>query len=158
MEIKIKLVDTSDEYKDVLKIRKEVFIDEQKISEKIEIDAYEFSSNYIIAFSNGSPVGTARWRSVGTAIKHERFAVKMKFRNRGIGQKLNKFILNNIPNDKIIYLNSQESAIGFYEKLGFLVSGPPFKEAGIVHKKMIYQRNPITKAWIIFLILLVYSC
>ena len=146
MEIKIKLVDTSDEYKDVLKIRKEVFIDEQKISEKIEIDAYEFSSNYIIAFSNGSPVGTARWRSVGQAIKLERFAVKMKFRNRGIGQKLNKFILDNIPNDKIIYLNSQESAIGFYEKLEFLVSGPPFKEAGIVKKKMIYQRNPITKA------------
>tara|TARA_B100001996_G_scaffold63978_2_gene46043 strand:+ start:30682 stop:31122 length:441 start_codon:yes stop_codon:yes gene_type:complete len=146
MDLKIKRVDTSDGYKDALKIRKEVFIDEQKISEKIEIDSYEYSSNYIIALLNGKPVATARWRSVGSEIKLERFAVKMKFRNKGIGQKMNKFILDIIPNDKVIYLNSQESAIGFYEKIGFFVSGPPFKEAGIVHKKMIYKRNDKTKA------------
>ena len=36
MVLKIKEVDTSHEYQDVLKIRKKVFIDEQKISEKIE--------------------------------------------------------------------------------------------------------------------------
>ena len=38
-------------------------------------------------------------------------------------------------------LNSQETAIGFYEKLGFKVSGLPFSEAGIIHKKMIFSGN-----------------
>ena len=54
MELKIKAVDTSNEYQDVLKIRKKVFIDEQKISEKIEIDSNEKSSNYVIALINNT--------------------------------------------------------------------------------------------------------
>ena len=54
---------------------------------------------------------------------------------------LNDFILNEIPADKTIFLNSQETAIEFYIKLGFKVTGSPFTEAGISHTKMIYSRN-----------------
>lgn len=141
MDLKIKAVDTSHEYQDVLKIRKKVFIDEQKISEKIEIDSNEKSSKYIIALINSIAVGTARWRDDGSKVKLERFAVLKEHRNKGIGRKLNEFILKQVPVNRTIYLNSQESAIGFYENLGFEVSGSSFKEAGIIHKKMIYQRN-----------------
>ncbi len=141
MELKIKAVDTSNEYQDVLKIRKKVFIDEQKISEKIEIDSNEKSSNYVIALINNTAVGTARWRDDGSNVKLERFAVTKEYRYRGIGRKLNEFILKQVPTNRTIFLNSQESAIGFYENLGFIVSGSPFKEAGIVHRKMIYRRN-----------------
>jgi len=140
MDLKIKQVDTSNEYQEVLKIRKKVFIEEQKISKKIEIDSYEKTSKYIIAFLNNRPVGTARWRKSGLEIKLERFAVLKDYRNKGIGRRLNNFILNEIPKNKIIYLNSQESAIGFYENLGFVESGSPFKEAGILHIKMIYKK------------------
>ena len=140
MDLKIKQVDTSNEYQEVLNIRKKVFIEEQKISKKIEIDSYEKTSKYIIAFLNNRPVGTARWRKSGLEIKLERFAVLKDYRNKGIGRRLNNFILNEIPKSKIIYLNSQESAIGFYENLGFVVSGSPFKEAGILHIKMIYKK------------------
>ena len=125
----------------MLKIRKKVFIDEQKISEKIEIDSNEKSSKYIIALINSTAVGTARWRDDGSKVKLERFAVLKEYRNKGIGRKLNEFILKQVPLTRTIYLNSQESAIGFYENLGFEVSGSSFKEAGIIHKKMIYQRN-----------------
>jgi len=141
MDLKIKAVDTSHEYHDVLKIRKKVFIDEQKISEKIEIDSNEKSSKYIIALIDNTPVGTARWRDDGLKVKLERFAVIKDYRDKGIGRKLTEFILKQVPENRTIYLNSQESAIGFYENLGFIVSGSPFKEAGIVHKKMIYQSN-----------------
>ena len=72
MDLKIKQVDTSNEYQEVLKIRKKVFIEEQKISKKIEIDSYEKTSKYIIAFLNNRPVGTARWRKSGLEIKLER--------------------------------------------------------------------------------------
>jgi len=41
----------------------------------------------------------------------------------------------------LIYLHAQESAIGFYEKLGFESTGPKFEEANIVHQKMIYPRG-----------------
>ena len=79
MELKIKAVDTSNEYQDVLKIRKKVFIDEQKISEKIEIDSNEKSSNYVIALINNTAVGTARWRDDGSNVKLERFAVTKEY-------------------------------------------------------------------------------
>ena len=86
MVLKIKAVDTSHEYQDVLKIRKKVFIDEQKISEKIEIDSNEKSSKYIIALINSIAVGTARWRDDGSKVKLERFAVLKEYRNKGIGR------------------------------------------------------------------------
>ena len=38
----------------------------------------------------------------------------------------------------IFYLNAQESAISFYEKLGFDSIGPRFYEVGIAHQKMIF--------------------
>ena len=80
MVLKIKAVDKSHEYQDVLKIRKKVFIDEQKISEKIEIDSNEKSSKYIIALINSIAVGTARWRDDGSKVKLERFAVLKEYR------------------------------------------------------------------------------
>ena len=141
MDLKIKLVDTVKEYQTILKIRKTVFIDEQKIARKIEIDSNERSSQYVIALINDIPVGTARWRHINHEVKLERFAVLKEHRNKGIGRKLNNFILKKIPKNRTIFLNSQETAIGFYEKLGFKISGLPFSEAGIIHKKMIFSGN-----------------
>ena len=102
MFLYIKEVDTSHEYQDVLKIRKKVFIDEQKISEKIEIDSNEKSSKYIIALINSIAVGTARWRDDGSKVKLERFAVLKEHRNKGIGRKLNEFILKQVPVNRTI--------------------------------------------------------
>ena len=141
MDVKIKIVETVEEYQSILKIRKSVFIEEQKISEAIEIDSNEKKSQYIIAYFNETPVGTARWRYVDREVKLERFAVLKEYRKIGIGRMLNDFILNEIPPSKTIFLNSQETAIKFYIKLGFEVVGSPFTEAGISHTKMIYSRN-----------------
>ena len=44
MELKIKLVRTPQEQKNVLDIRRSVFIDEQQIPIEIEIDAFEESA------------------------------------------------------------------------------------------------------------------
>ena len=135
MELKIKLVRTPREQKNVLDIRRSVFIDEQQIPVEIEIDAFEESAIYVIAYFDEEAVGTARWREIGNTVKLERFAVLKNYRNKGIGRKLTMFIIDKIPQGKIIFLNSQESAIGFYSKLGFISKGPLFKEANICIKK-----------------------
>ena len=145
MELKIKLVRTYQEQKNVIDIRRSVFIDEQQIPVEIEIDAFEKSANYVIAYFGEEPVGTARWREIGDSIKLERFAVLKNYRNKGIGRKLTMFIIDLIPQGKIIFLNSQESAIGFYSKLGFTLHGPLFKEANILHQKMIFPRKSSMK-------------
>ena len=145
MELKIKLVRTPREQKNVLDIRRSVFIDEQQIPVEIEIDAFEESANYVIAYFDEEAVGTARWREIGNTVKLERFAVLKNYRNKGIGRKLTMFIIDRIPQGKIIFLNSQESAIGFYSKLGFISKGHLFKEANILHQKMIFPRKSSMK-------------
>jgi len=145
MELKIKLVRTPQEQKNVLDIRRSVFIDEQQIPVEIEIDAFEESAIYVIAYFDEEAVGTARWREIGNTVKLERFAVLKNYRNKGIGRKLTMFIIDRIPQGKIIFLNSQESAIGFYSKLGFISKGPLFEEANILHQKMIFPRKSSMK-------------
>ena len=145
MELKIKLVRTPREQKNVINIRRSVFIDEQQIPVEIEMDAFEESAIYVIAYFDEEAVGTARWREIGNTVKLERFAVLKNYRNKGIGRKLTMFIIDRIPQGKIIFLNSQESAIGFYSKLGFISKGPLFKEANILHQKMIFPRKSSMK-------------
>ena len=139
MEVNVKIIETTDEKAAVLAIRRTVFIEEQNIPQNIEIDANEEKANYILAYVDGQPVGTARWRETELGIKLERFAVLPHFRCHGIGKKLTRFILNEMNSQKSIYLNAQESVIPFYQKCGFQTVGPKFEEAnGIPHQKMIY--------------------
>ena len=146
MKLKIKLASSKNDLENVLKIRKLVFIKEQQIPTSIEIDKNENKSFYILAYFESQPVGTARWRDSGEGIKLERFAVLKQFRKKGIGSALTDFIIDHVPKERKIYLNSQHSAIGFYKKLGFVAEGPTFKEADITHQKMIYYRKSYKKA------------
>ncbi|MGM0613876.1 MAG: GNAT family N-acetyltransferase, partial [Bacteroidota bacterium] len=60
--------------------------------------------------------------------------------NHGIGSKVLHFVLEDLKNeDTTIYLNSQEKAVPFYERYGFVKSGEPFMEAGIRHFLMYYN-------------------
>lgn len=141
MEAQIKTVNTPEEKASVLSIRRAVFIQGLDIPEHIEIDENEDAAHYVLAEVENTPVGTARWRQTKEGIKLERFAVLHEYRSLGIGKQMTEFILDHMPNDAHIYLNSQDTAIGFYEKLGFQSVGPLFEEAGIQHQQMIFSRN-----------------
>ena len=138
METKVKLVKTEEEKIFVLSIRRQVFIEGLNIPENIEIDKNEDKAKYVLAKVDGTPAGTARWRKTEEGFKLERFAVLNKFQQMGIGRKMTEFIIKQIPNQEKIYLYSQDTAIGFYEKIGFISVESPFEEAGIKHQKMIF--------------------
>ena len=141
MDVQLNIVKTNDEKNLALNIRREVFIKGLNIPEHLEIDSNEESSKYILAKVDGKSVGTARWRKTDEGMKLERFAVLNDYRSICIGTMMNKFILNHLKNSKLIYLNAQESAISFYEKMGFKPIGPRFKEVNIEHQKMIYSKD-----------------
>jgi len=141
MDIQLKIIKTNDEKNLALNIRREVFIKGLNIPEHLEIDSNEESSKYILAKVDGKSVGTARWRKTDEGMKLERFAVLNDYRSIGIGTMMTKFILNQLKNSKLIYLNAQESAISFYEKIGFKPVGPRFREVNIEHQKMIYSKD-----------------
>ena len=117
-------------------IRKEVFVREQHCPEEIEWE-YENESNHFLAFYDGEPCGTARWRITNEGIKLERFAVLRNFRNKKVGAYLLKAVLADIPRDAAsIYLHAQLTAKNFYLRHAFVPVGPNFWEAGIEHVKM----------------------
>ena len=139
MNLKIQLVNTKKEYKNILEIRKKVFVEEQDVPIEIEIE-HENESFHVICFLDESAVATGRWRKTKHGIKLERFAVLKEYRNLGLGSKIVDFILTQVSLDDTIYLHAQEAVVNFYEKLGFKVFGEQFVEAGINHSKMIYER------------------
>ena len=141
MDVQLNIVKTNDEKNLALNIRREVFIKGLNIPEHLEIDSNEESSKYILAKVDGKSVGTARWRKTDEGMKLERFAVLNDYRSIGIGTMMTKFILNQLKNSKLIYLNAQESAIPFYQKIGFKPIGPRFREVNIEHQKMIYSKD-----------------
>jgi len=138
-EIHIKIAKSSKELTDIKEIRRQVFQKEQGISTNLDFDGKDDESDQIIAYINNHPVGTARIRYIDNVTdKIERMAVLKEFRKRDIGKQIVKYISNYIKRKglKKIILNAQESARGFYEKLGFNQEGDVFEEANIPHVKM----------------------
>ena len=141
MDVNVKIVESNDEKEFVISIRRIVFIQELNIPEHMEIDDNEDLATYVLAKVEGKNVGTARWRETNSGIKLERFAVLNQYRSYGVGTAMTKFILKQLDQSKLIYLNAQESAISFYEKLGFDSTGSMFDEVGIAHQKMIFPNS-----------------
>ena len=122
-------------------IRRQVFVDEQKVSAREEYDEFETSSTHFLARIDGVPCGTARWRRTSNGVKLERFAVLKAYRNRGVAKALLQAVLNDVfsqqpqPIERI-YLHAQLTAMPLYAGFGFVPVGPQFDEAGIQHQKM----------------------
>ena len=141
MVINIKTATTKKDKDKCFSIRRNVFVKEQNILEKIEFDDESIDATYFIAQYKNVYVGTARCRLTDFGIKLERFAVLKSYRNLGVGKQLALYILNSMKNEKLIYLHAQETVINFYSKLGFKRSGSQFFEAEIPHQKMIYNHR-----------------
>lgn len=121
-------------------IRTRVFVEEQKVDQRLEFDQYESDARHYLVFINDVPVATARWRETKDGVKLERFAVEIEYRNKGIAKQILQVVLKDtLSLKKKIYLNSQVSALGFYQKYGFKSVGDKFIEADIEHYKMVYQ-------------------
>ena len=117
------------------RIRREVFINEQKIPESDEWDDEDASSVHVIARLNRDPVGTGRLNRAG---KIGRIAVYTGLRGRGIGTLILRRLLDEARRLGIRepFLHAQVQAVPFYEKLGFASKGDAFDEAGIPHVRM----------------------
>jgi predicted GNAT family N-acyltransferase len=125
-------------------IRITVFVHEQQVPEEEELDEFEESARHFIAYVEGEPAGTCRWRYTEKGVKMERFAVSKAFRGKGVGIALLRAALQDVAEQpqsagKLRYLHSQVTAMFLYEKAGFKAVGEPFDECGIMHYKMELQ-------------------
>jgi predicted GNAT family N-acyltransferase len=117
------------------RIRRKVFVEEQKIPESEEFDAEDAACVHVLARLNRDPVGTGRLNAAG---KIARIAVVAGHRGRGIGTQVLRRLLDEARRLGIRepYLHAQVQAVPFYGKLGFACRGDVFDEAGIPHVRM----------------------
>ena len=123
-------------------IRRAVFVEEQHVPADDEYDEFETSSQHVLAYLDGTPVGTARWRRTANGIKLERFAVLAPGRGRGVGKALVQAVLDEVREQQpepteSIYLHAQLAAMPLYAGFGFVAVGAMFDECGIHHYKMV---------------------
>jgi predicted GNAT family N-acyltransferase len=138
-EIIVEIADSPQSMEAIFRVRREVFVIEQQVSEEEEYDEFETSSTHLVAYCDNQVVGTCRYRKTSFGIKMERFAVLKEFRTRSIGASLLLAALDAIDQNQYIYLHAQIQVVGFYKKYGFIKVGERFEEAGIQHFKMIYS-------------------
>ena len=119
----------------LVRIRRQVFIEEQNVPEDMEWDEHDSSSTHFLATLDNKVIATARLKTDGQI---GRMAVLAEYRNKGIGSKLLKFVLLTAKQQKQkkVYLHAQVSAIPFYKKHGFTACGDIFYEANIPHREM----------------------
>ena len=125
------------------KIRKKVFCEEQKISEKIEFDNLDHLCEHFLIHKNKTYIATARVRPKNENImKIERVAVLPEFRRLKVGSLLiNEIIQFYLSSTKInsLILHSQVYVETFYKSLNFKSYGDKFFEDGIPHIAMKYK-------------------
>jgi predicted GNAT family N-acyltransferase len=121
------------------RLRRVVFIEEQGVSEADEVDGLDETALHLLAWDGDVPVGTARLLVKGPVGKIGRVCVLPQARGTGLGAALIRAaleVLRDQPGVTEAYLGSQSHATGFYEKLGFVVEGDEFIDAGIPHRHM----------------------
>jgi len=128
-------------YKDALAIRKEVFIKEQQVPPKREIDTDEEQAIHFVLYdTQDTPVATVRFLDAGdSTVKVQRMAVAKSARKNGYGKIIMQEMENYIKktNYQKITLGAQISARDFYHHLGYQEEGEIFWDAGIQHITMV---------------------
>jgi predicted GNAT family N-acyltransferase/DNA-binding MarR family transcriptional regulator len=116
-------------------IRRQVFVEEQNVSQERESMDDEQAIHYL-ATVNGLPAGAARYRKMENGFKIERIAVLSTYRGKRIGEAILHKILDDLKDKKKIYLYAQVNASRFYIKNGFKQTDNFFLDAGIEHVEM----------------------
>ena len=118
------------------RIRFEVFVVEQGVPPELEIDSMDPLCVHAIASrASGPALGTGRLLPDGHI---GRMAVAREARGQGIGSALLLGLMDEARRrgHQEVELFSQVHAQPFYQRYGFVVSGPPFDDAGIDHVPM----------------------
>ena len=120
-------------------IRRQVFVEEQNVSQERE-SMDDAEAIHYLATVNGLPAGAARFRIMEKGAKIERIAVLNSYRGKKIGEAILKKILDDLKDQKNIYLYAQVNASAFYIKNGFESTKNYLLDAGIEHVEMVFVK------------------
>ncbi len=137
--IKCRVISGPNEFARCAAIRTEVFVLEQRVSPEEEMDELDRDAVHVLAWLDGTPVGTGRLiLEAESHAKIGRMAVLKPHRRQGVGSVI-LLTLMGLAGERgvrAVSLAGQLHAIPFYERFGFVARGDVFVEAGIEHRTM----------------------
>src|SRR5580704_8228968 len=128
----------SDLMREAFGLRYEVFVDEQGVPRDLEVDDLDPFAAHLVAITDDRVVGTLRILDHGAAAKVGRVAVRATMRGSGIGARLMQRAAAIAAGRGFteIIVHAQIAVVGFYRRLGYVVEGEEFEDAGIPHIAM----------------------
>jgi predicted GNAT family N-acyltransferase len=131
--------DFTADFASIRHVRETVFIDEQRVPRELEFDERDPLCRHVLAFDGEAPVGTGRL-DLDYGGKVGRVAVVAACRRSGVGAAVMERLhaIARGAHHPRLWCNAQLTAVPFYERLGYVCSGPTFLEAGIEHVRMEY--------------------
>jgi len=118
------------------RLRREVFVVEQKVPEDEEFDAYDLCATHVVAISEGEVCGTLRIIRDPEHIKIGRVVVAIPARGRGVASAMIAHAIGLQPENSRFYLTAQTDKTSLYEKFGFVAFGEIFDDGGMPHIAM----------------------
>ena len=128
----------SDLMRGACELRFEVFVDEQGVPRELELDELDPGATHLVAILDDRVIGTLRLLAHDGAAKIGRVAVRAALRRAGVGARLMQRAeaIAMARGFAEIVLHAQVAVAGFYRRLGYVVEGDLFDEAGIPHIAM----------------------
>ena len=120
-------------------LRERVFVVEQGVPAELERDAHDATAHHVVLLDAEVAVGTGRVRLIApTLAKIERVAVDAARRGHGVGRRVMDALEARARSlgATTARLAAQESALGFYDRLGYVAHGERFWDAGLPHRWM----------------------
>lgn len=117
-------------------LRTIVFVNEQRISLKMEFDEHDSDeTNYLVIYHDHSPIGTARYQQDDSkTLRPDRLCVHPRWRKQGIGRRLllELEFIGKQNKCSISRIHAEKQALPFYKKLGYVPVSDEFIEDGII--------------------------
>lgn len=121
---------------DIIAIRNEAFVIGRGVPVEIELDGRDDKLLHFCMYDESTLVSYLRAEDIGCGMMHiGRVATKESERGKGHGRVLFDFVFNYAKENgfKYIEVSAVHTAVGFYEKLGFVSEGDFYLETGVNH-------------------------
>ncbi|MCP4985752.1 MAG: GNAT family N-acetyltransferase [Colwellia sp.] len=141
----IHLIDINSElYKQAIELRYELFFKEHALPKSIIFDNKEVESKHLAISEADRLIAYGRLTALSDSnYQISQMVVSTKYQSQGFGSNLLSELLNKAVSSgaKNITLNARLSALGLYQKYGFVKNGSVFKSesTGVPHVSMLHQ-------------------
>ena len=118
--------------KQVLQLRKEIFVDEQEIPIELEMDGQDDKSIHAIALKDDMVVATGRLTLEGKEGVISRIAVSSEFRRSGLGRSIMQYLEEQARQLQLheLTLKPHNYLQPFYQSLGYSLLGDYHDKVG----------------------------